>query len=588
MTRQKLLRTITTWCALLFTPLAFADLFTQNDDQFLPVEEAYQVIINSDDDMLELEWQLVPGYYLYQHRFKVVARNDQKAVDQTLTFTPGKKKYDEYFQKDLMVYYDSTTVTLKKPKLALPHELVLYSQACADAGLCYPPRKQYFLIDNDGIALEQTSTRYPDAPPPENTAKTQYEETSTSTSASVNEPKPFLPLILLGAFLGGLILNLMPCVFPVLSLKALSFASSSLNTHSQHIHGWAYTAGVVGSFVIAAMVIILGREAGEALGWGFQLQSPVFVAFMIYLFFVMGLSLSGLVEIGTQWMGVGQSLTSGHSTTSSFFTGVLAAVVASPCTAPFMASAIGFALTQSIPIAILVFITLGLGMAFPFLLLSYAPGLAKKLPAPGAWMETLKQFLAFPLYITCVWLLWVLGHQASSDAAAVIVLGSILIAFALWLLRHRPSQTWLKWFGKGLALVSVISAIVFATNVKTTNESKGNWQAFSPATLAEYRKDGIPVFIDVTADWCITCKVNERVALHLDEVYETANELGIQMIKADWTNPDPEIDALLNKYGRSGVPLYLMYPSTPQTDALVLPQILTKGGVIKAMREAVQ
>ena len=558
------------------------DLFSQ-EDEFLTAEEAYQSVISIDQDKLYVEWIAKPGYYLYQHQFKTTAQNSDSKEKLTQEFAPGKEKFDEYFQKDLVVYYGSTEVTSALPKISPPYELVVKSQACADAGLCYPPRKQFFFVDSDYSVIEKEKTSF--SSNNQNSASMTASEEKSLPAAETEDA--FLPFILLGALLGGLILNLMPCVFPVLSLKALSFASSNMSAQSQHVHGWAYTAGVIGSFVLAAVVILVGREAGEALGWGFQLQHPVFVAFMVYLFFIMGLSLSGLVEIGTQWMGAGQSLTSGHGLSSSFFTGVLAAVVASPCTAPFMASALGFALTQPMYIAILVFITLGFGMALPFLLLSYIPSLAKLLPAPGAWMDTLKQFLAFPLYATCVWLLWVLGHQASSDAAALIVLGGVLIAFALWLLKLRTKTSTSKWLTRGVASVSMIAAATFAYDIQQVKPgAHEQWEAYTPARLEELRQDGKPVFLDLTADWCITCKVNERVALNTKSVIESAEENGIVMMQGDWTNSDPEISKLLEKFGRSGVPLYLMYPANKNAQPEVLPQLLTESMVLDAMERA--
>ena len=581
-----------TTLALTLTHYANAnDLFASQDDEFLPVEKAYQAVLSTEGDQFSVNWSVESGYYLYQHRFKVEARNSEGKEKLALTFAEGKEKYDEYFNETLTVYYDSTTVTSTMPQsISPPYELIVRSQGCADAGLCYPPRKQFFLVDEQGNITEQESAIFKSSGP---STPIQYSEKDASASNNTTSPSSdsdaFLPFILLGALLGGMILNLMPCVFPVLSLKALSFASSShLSVREQHLHGWAYTAGAIASFVLAALVILLGREAGEALGWGFQLQHPVFVAFMIYLFFIMGLSLSGLVEIGTQWMGAGQSLTTGHGLKSSFFTGVLAAVVASPCTAPFMASALGFALTQSIPVALLVFVFLGLGMALPFLLLSYAPSLAKLLPPPGAWMDTLKQVLAFPLYATCVWLLWVLGHQASSDGAAAIVLGGVFIAFALWLIKLRPKSNKAIWTTKTFALASSLTAIFLAIEVRSFNPSQANsqWQAYSPEKLQEYRSAGTPVFVDLTADWCITCKFNERVALNTDKVKQKAEESGFVMLAGDWTNSDPQITELLNQFGRSGVPLYLVYPAKPDAEPEILPQILTTDIVIRAMERA--
>lgn len=569
-----------------------ADAFSSiesNDDEFLRVEEAYQVLLQTGDANepgIIMDWSIAAGYYLYQHQFKLTARNGTESVDLPLTFEPGKIKFDEYFGKELEVYYYNTRVTAPPPELTPPYELVAQSQGCADAGLCYPPRKQYFQVSDAGPTTETITE----------TESAQYDPISASTEAVSDETnddpaaeeQPFLPLILLGALLGGMILNLMPCVFPVLSLKALSMSASHLSAHKQHLHGWAYTAGVVGSFVVAAIMILVARATGETLGWGFQLQRPEFVALMVYLFFIMGLSLSGMFYMGMQWMGAGQGLTSGHSLQSSFFTGVLAAVVASPCTAPFMATALGVALTQPALISLLIFMALGLGMALPFLLLSYSPKLAQMMPAPGQWMENLKQLLAFPLYATCVWLLWVLGHQVSSDGAAMIVLGGVAIAFGIWLLNVRAGGA-TKQFNRALAVACFVFALLVALRVEGFREpANPQWEPFSSSRLEELRGQGTPVLVDFTADWCITCKVNERVALNTEEVMAKAQSGGIVLMMGDWTNADPEISTMLNRFGRSGVPLYLMYPATADADPEVLPQILTKGLVLEAMDRALR
>ena len=237
-----------------------------------------------------------------------------------------------------------------------------------------------------------------------------------------------------------MILNLMPCVFPVLSIKVLSFTTTHQTQRQKQAHGLAYTLGVTSTFVAIAAIMLSLRAAGEAIGWGFQLQSPLFVVILIYLFFVMGMALSGYLEIGTSLMSIGQSSNQSDGLSSSFMTGVLATTVASPCTAPFMGPALGFAISQPTYIALLVFAFLGLGMALPFIILTWIPGLTSKLPKPGVWMDSFKQFLAFPLYMTAAWLLWVVGRQTSVNVVAVVVLGIILVAMAMWLTKLRQSS----------------------------------------------------------------------------------------------------------------------------------------------------
>ncbi len=575
-------------CAIFSLSASAADdpFNAEEEKEFLKVEEAYQVAPIFEDEALSFVWSIEDGYYLYQHQFKVEARNNESSEFIELNFQDGKKKYDEFFEKELVVYYTETEVSGPAPTIAHPYELKITSQGCADAGLCYPPRNQYFVFTEDGIFEETPAATFSGGGASSSNADSG-ESSSLTGPAPDSEDAPFLPFVVLSALVGGLILNLMPCVFPVLSLKALSFASSHLNPTKQHLHGWAYTAGVVGSFWIAAIIILVAKGTGESLGWGFQLQKPGFVAFMAYLFFIMGLSLSGVFHIGTRLMGTGQSLTQGEGLNSSFFTGVLAALVASPCTAPLMAPALGYALTQPAYVALLIFTALGFGMALPFILLSYMPKLASYLPAPGAWMDTLKQVLAFPLYLTSVWLLWVYGNQTSSSGAMAVLAGGVLIAFGFWLKEQRPSRTKLRWFTRTLAVASVLTAAYVAWLAGDMREGDSDmWEPYSPQTLAELRSTNTPVFIDLTADWCITCKFNERVALNTQEVARFAAINDIAMLQGDWTNADPVITELLEQFGRSGVPLYIMYPASSSEPPVVLPQILTKDIVIKAMEEA--
>ncbi len=551
------------------------------ETEFLKVDQAYQVSPKIDGTLLSFNWTIHPGYYLYQHQFKLEVRQSEKSEFVSLTFQKGKKKFDEIFQKELEVYYGSTQVT-GVTTLTPPYELKVSSQGCADAGLCYPPRNQYFSVDDTGNIEETAAATMRSSANPDN-----GNDSNIDGTAPTPEDTPFLPFVLLGAMLGGLILNLMPCVFPVLSLKALSLASSHLSHHKQHLHGWAYTAGVVGSFVLAASVILVARGAGESLGWGFQLQQPGFVAFMAYLFFVMGLSLSGVFYLGTSLMGAGQSLTTGEGLKSSFFTGVLAALVASPCTAPFMATALGFALTQPAYISLSIFAALGFGMALPFILLSYSPVLARNLPAPGPWMETLKQVLAFPLYLTSVWLLWVLANQTSGSGAMAVLSGAVFITFGIWLLQQHSKSTVGKAFTKGLAIASLLFAASIGLKVGDFKEREnGLWEPYSPNKLEQLRAEGTPVFVDLTADWCITCKFNERVALNTEAVTRFALLNDIVMLQGDWTNADPDISELLERFGRSGVPLYLMYPSSANSAPEVLPQVLTEALVLESMEKS--
>jgi len=416
-------------------------------------------------------------------------------------------------------------------------------------------------------------------------------------SGSSDSGGPGLLMVIVLALAGGLILNLMPCVFPVLSLKVLSFASNSGAAHSQQrLHGLAYTAGIIVTFMVLASILLGLRAGGEAVGWAFQLQSPWFVALLIYLFFVIGLSLSGVYEFGTGLMGAGGSLASAPGYKGSFFTGVLATAVASPCTAPFMGAALGFALSQSWLVAMVVFFFLGLGMALPFLVLSFSPALLKFMPRPGAWMITFKEFMAFPMYATVLWLLWVLGNQTGVNGMAAVVGSCLLLAFGLWLLNKRSVA---RPFWR--AANAVVAALLFLTVAYTLQsplletrtssamasangeEGEGNafYEAFSAARLGELQAAGQPVFINMTAAWCITCLANEQTTLSSERVIQAMQDSNITYLKGDWTNQDPEISRVLDEFNRPSVPLYLLYPGAGQ-DPVILPQILTPSIMIEA------
>ncbi|PTU30747.1 protein-disulfide reductase DsbD family protein [Stenotrophobium rhamnosiphilum] len=466
-----------------------------------------------------------------------------------------------------------------------------------DSDLLNSAAPQRIAFDADGIRLSQKLSPYFAKAPAkaqgvlvvQQSGKTQaYELTAepgtvavVKTVAKVDTPIT-LPLVLLFAVLGGLILNLMPCVFPVLSLKAISVMQNRGHAAKQQRgHALAYTAGVVLSCGAVAVTLLALRAGGQAIGWGFQLQSPIFVGLLAYLMFALGLSMSGAVEFGTRLMGVGQSLTQGSGYGSSFFTGVLATIVASPCTAPFMGTALGYALTQPPLLSLSVFLALGLGLALPFLLLGFFPRLAAFLPRPGAWMETFKQVMAYPLYLTVVWLIWVLAHQTSIDGAGVALVGLVLVAFALWLWNRRGV------LAKTLQIASLAGALALLAHplLQTTPASAAlsvdPSGVYSAERLQKLRSQGHTVFIDFTADWCITCKVNEQTVLKTKRVQEAFAAKNVTTLVGDWTRADPEITKVLEEFGRSGVPLYLMYVNGGEPK--VLPQILTTDTVLEAL-----
>lgn len=396
------------------------------------------------------------------------------------------------------------------------------------------------------------------------------------------------------ALLGGILLNLMPCVFPVLSLKALSVVSASgLSLRQKRMEGLAYAAGVILSFLAIAAVLLAFRAGGEAVGWGFQLQSPLIIALLAMLLFAVGLSLSGVFELAGSFTGLGQGLVDRGGSTGAFFTGVLATIVATPCTAPFMATALGFAMMQAPVVALAVFLALGAGLALPMVLISVSPAIGRMLPKPGPWMETFRQFLAFPIYATVIWLVWVLGMQTGMNGVAGLLVALMLIPLTIWLWRRRSTAA-----GAGRALATGFAAISVAAMVGLLVWSDGQqavpaaeqasvipYEPFSPDVLADYRRDGTPVFVNFTAAWCITCLANEQVALTTQDVADYFGENGVIYMKGDWTRRDPVITETLAKYGRSGVPLYLYYSSGADS-AVVLPQLLTPGIVLTELKAA--
>lgn len=391
---------------------------------------------------------------------------------------------------------------------------------------------------------------------------------------------------MLFALLGGVILNLMPCVFPVLSLKALSLARhGSEHSAERKRHGLAYLAGVLSCFAVLAAVLLALRATGQALGWGFQFQSPVFVLAMAALFFALGLSLSGVFLIGTSVTNLGSGLAAKDGLKGSFFTGVLASVAATPCTAPFMGAAIGYALTQPAIAAVVVLMTLGLGFALPIVGLSYSSTLARLLPKPGRWMETMKQVLAFPLYASAGWMVWVLSVQSGSTGVLAAVVVLLAVAFVAWLL-GEPSRVGMasKAAAVVILLVSAVGGYRLLDAPQTTQVSAAQdalAEPFSQARLDALLGEGKPVFVNFTAAWCITCKVNEQVALNSDAFRKALADGGITYLKGDWTRQDPEITKVLETFGRAGVPLYIFYSGKPGASAQVLPQLLTEAVVLQ-------
>lgn len=403
-----------------------------------------------------------------------------------------------------------------------------------------------------------------------------------------------LAVALVFALIGGIILNLMPCVFPVLSIKALSLIKlSEKHPERARLNGLAYTAGVVLSFLAVAGILIAFKAAGSQIGWGFQLQNPAIVGGLAYLLFIIGLNLAGFFEISGHFGNLGNKLAGGEGLLSAFFTGILATIVATPCTAPFMAAALGFALIQPAYVALLIFGVLGFGLALPYLVLSFIPALRTRLPKPGHWMVTFRQFLAFPMFASSAWLIWVLSQQAGPVGVLGALMGLVLIAFGLWLLRLSGGKLWLILLAALsflLALGTLPAQTVSAVPVTAGAEKPAEFgRAFTPDKLEELLQNGTrPVFVEMTAAWCITCKLNHAAALNIKSTKALFDKNDIAYLVGDWTNQDETITQYLNSFGRNGVPLYVYYgPRDEETgkrpDPVVLPQILTPGTVKNAL-----
>ncbi len=401
---------------------------------------------------------------------------------------------------------------------------------------------------------------------------------------------------LLLAVAGGIVLNLMPCVLPVLSIKALGLVKHAKHAPREvRLQGLAYALGVLVSFGLVAGALIVLRAAGAEIGWGFQLQSPVFVTVMIYILFAVGLSLSGVFTFGDRVAGLGGGLAAREGYSGSFFTGALATLVATPCTAPFMAAAIGYAITQPWYLSLAVFESIGVGLALPYLLLTFSPAMRRFLPKPGAWMDRFKQVLAFPVYGTAVWLAFVLSSESGGIGITAALAGLVLIAFAAWLYEAvRMGEGLGRRLGLGASALAVIGALALlkitdatapaAASTETTADGGLDWQPFSQAKLDALRAEGKPVFIDFTADWCITCKVNERVALRDPRVKDALAAAGVVTLRGDWTRRDGEITRILESHDRGGVPLYLFYLKGNSDKPKVLPQILTADTVLHELQ----
>jgi thiol:disulfide interchange protein/DsbC/DsbD-like thiol-disulfide interchange protein len=437
------------------------------------------------------------------------------------------------------------------------------------------------------------------------------------TAEQVSGGSQPLTLYLLFAFVGGLLLNIMPCVLPVIALKIFGLVKMA-GDHPGRVKrlGWSFSSGILASFLVLALLVIILQTAGQQVGWGFQFQEPLFIILMSAVVFAFGLSLFGVYEIrppSVAVSGVSSVLAktegTGKGYAASFSEGVFATILATPCTAPFLGTALGFAFAQPAWITLLIFITVAFGMALPYLILTARPAWLKFLPKPGAWMETAKQVMGFLMMATLLWLLYILGKQLGMEAVIWTAAFLLFIGIACWMIgrfvtltasRKSIAVTWilaLLVVGSGywlflspvLAAREVLNSAPAASALSTDGESTGiPWEPFSLSGLEQHVKENKPVFIDFTAEWCLTCKVNEKTVMNNPEVVEKFRNSGIVPIRADWTNRNPEITRLLAKFGRSGVPLYVIFPAGRPTAPIVLPEVITSGIVIDAITRATQ
>jgi thiol:disulfide interchange protein len=584
----------------------------------LPAEQAFafEAIAFNGNELL-LRFTPARGYYVYRDRTSMALEGAQGIALQAPRWPKGKAHRDEHFG-DVTVYFDQAEVPVplrREHGNAAKATLRVTFQGCQTDGICYPPMTRRVALsipagtvtpaDTPAAPASPLLAPLPGADVPEAPATAAVaaapSAAEAATAAQVERTRPpedvlrrkagttsFFAAIGL-ALLGGLILNLMPCVLPILSLKALSLAESGRDGDDARRRALWYTAGVLVSFVGVGALAIALRATGQALGWGFQLQQPWVVGLLAYVMFAVGLSLSGVFAIGHRLAGAGHGLASRRGPLGDFFTGVLAVVVASPCTAPVMITVLAYAFTAPAPLALLVFAALGFGLALPFLLIGFVPALAGRLPRPGAWMETFKQVLAFPMYLTTVWLLWILGGQRGVDAVALALTGMVLLALGLWWFqRVRFAAAPLQ---RALALVLAAAALVPLTMVHrlpkqaaAARVSEGH-VAYSAERLAALRAEGRIVFVDMTADWCITCKVNEKAVLNTEKFRDLLAAHDAVMMTGDWTNVDPAITAFLEQHKAVGVPLYVMYPRSGG-EGEVLPTVLTHDTMRRAFERA--
>lgn len=470
--------------------------------------------------------------------------------------------------------FEANEISNPDPQKALPLKNGLLLDLKKDENLKTTPASLKGIVvldDGTGYLLDALAGTVPAAP-------------AVVASASLGAVLRYAGL----AFVGGLLLNLMPCVFPVLFIKGLSLVQSSTSDRGRmRMNGLVYALGILVSFWAVVTALLLLRAGGRQFGWGFQFQSPIFVALMAMLLFFLGMSLAGQFEIGLSLTSAGGDLARKSGYAGSFFTGILAMVVATPCTAPFMGVAIGFALAQTAATTFIIFTAIAIGLALPYVLLAFNPAWTRLLPRPGAWMEVLKQATAVPVFATVIWLVWVFTQSAGVNALAGLLGGLLLLSVAGWILGRWPAKRLPLVFAVVVAAIAVavpLYAVASAAPSAIAAKSSGlSWEPFTPSALEKYRGEGKPVFVDFTASWCLSCQVNERVVLNTPAVQQRLKQSGVVLMRADWTQHDEVIAQTLAQLDRSGVPTYALYPGSTSEAPKLLPEVLTSGIVFDAL-----
>jgi len=522
------------------------------DDAALPPEQAFRfAALAQSPHQLLLHWTMPKGYYLYRDQ-TTLRLADAPGVSLKPAWPAGVAHHDEHYG-DVVVYFGEVELPVTvEGDLAGRTQLKLEAsfQGCQQGGLCYP-------VMNRGVTIDLGSS----------TAASAIALASTARPPATGDSAGPLQIGLIAALLlalgGGLVLNLMPCVLPVLSIKAVSVLEGGENPATRRSRALFYSAGVLSSFAALGLGILALRGAGDALGWGTQLQQPIVVGVLACVMLAVGLSMSGVVQFGASLGNTGSSLARRAGPAGDFFTGVLAVVVATPCTAPFMGSALAYAFTAPMLSALLVFLMLGIGLALPFLAIGFVPALARLLPKPGRWMETLKQVLAFPMYLTAVWLVWVLANQRGADAVGLVLVAMVLLAMTLWWFERSRSRGAISKLAVAVLAIATLVPMVLLSHVpppSSTGVTEDGVVAYSPQKLGALRAADTPVFVDMTADWCVTCKANEHTVLNTRRFRDLLERTGAVYMKGDWTDVNPTISAFLAQYNSPGVPLYVVFP----------------------------